>query len=119
MVLDPDLLWLNSPERGIFIDPLEAVAALRAASVAAEAVCLAATDVWDSSTGMERRGPGSFWFPPNQYIRPAAKRPAPESAARRAGGAPARAGPGPPLLDHFHTPIAGHPPPAPRPPNTH
>src|SRR5262249_30746131 len=56
-VLDPDRLWLNSEDRGIFIDPLEAVAELQAAGLPTQPVFMAATDVWDSSSGIESHAP--------------------------------------------------------------
>src|SRR5207302_684804 len=52
-VLTPELLWLNSEERGIFIDPQEAVRALREANLPVDPLCMAATDVWDHGTGFE------------------------------------------------------------------
>ncbi|PWT85295.1 MAG: hypothetical protein C5B56_14265, partial [Proteobacteria bacterium] len=47
-VLDPDLLWLNEEDRGIFIDPVLAVNALGGANLVSEPLYMAATDVWDS-----------------------------------------------------------------------
>ena len=35
-VLDPELLWLNSDDRGIFIDPEEAIAVLKSANLGVE-----------------------------------------------------------------------------------
>jgi UDP-MurNAc hydroxylase len=90
-VLDPDLLWLNSPERGIFIDPLEAVAAVEAADLPSRAVCLAATDVWDSDAGVVPCAPAAFRLPRQTYISDAAARMAPELKARRAAEPPAGA----------------------------
>lgn len=82
-VLDPDLLWLNSPEHGIFIDPEDAVAAVRAANLGVEAVNMAATDVWDSDRGIERQAPDSFRLPREEYIAMAAARYADAIRARK------------------------------------
>lgn len=73
-VLDQELLWLNSPERGIFIDPEEAVTALKAAEVCPKPVSLAATDGWDSKTGIERSAPPNFRLPRAEYIADASVR---------------------------------------------
>jgi hypothetical protein len=73
-VLDPERLWLNSPDRGIFIDPEEGVRALRAADVTAEPVSLVATDRWDSGSGVERQAPPGFRLPREEYIAGAARR---------------------------------------------
>ena len=81
-VLDPDLLWLNSPEDGIFIDPDEAVAAVKA-TVGNDAVNMAATDVWDSETGMHRHAPPAFRLPRHTYIEEASARFAPQIRAAR------------------------------------
>jgi UDP-MurNAc hydroxylase len=89
MVLDPDLLWLNSEERGIFIDPEAAVAALIAAQLPVEPQCMAATDVWDSRSGLERRAPAAFRMPRQEYIRGASERMAAQIRLRRAAEPPA------------------------------
>jgi hypothetical protein len=89
-VLHPDLLWLNSVEDGIFIDPQDAVAAVEGAGLGVPAANLAATDVWDSRTGIERRAPNAFRAPRQEYIHDAAARLAPELEATRAREAPAR-----------------------------
>jgi len=73
-ILDPDLLYLNFKDRGIFIDPEEAVAALNAAQLPIEPLNMAATDVWDSRTGIERRAPAIFRVPRQEYIRAASER---------------------------------------------
>jgi len=83
-VLDPDRLWLNSPARGIFIDPEEAVTALESAGVDSTPVYLAATDVWDSRSGIERRAPAAFRAPRQEYILDAAFRMEPRVRAMRA-----------------------------------
>ncbi len=90
-ILDPDLLWLNSKEHGIFIDPEEAVAAVRAAGLSSEAVNMAATDVWDSERGIERVAPEEFRLPRMEYLERAAARQAPVVRARKDAEAPAKA----------------------------
>jgi UDP-MurNAc hydroxylase len=71
-VLDPDRLWFNSTERGIFIDPRDAVAAMNGGPSAG--LYMAASDVWDSRTGHERRCPGAFLGPRLEYIADASSR---------------------------------------------
>ncbi|HXH25335.1 MAG TPA: MBL fold metallo-hydrolase, partial [Vicinamibacterales bacterium] len=88
-VLDPDLLWLNSAERGIFIDPVEAVDAAAAAGLASPVVYMAATDAWDSRTGIEANAPAAFRLPRDRYIADAAARMAGTIAARKAAEQPA------------------------------
>lgn len=88
-VLDPERLWLNSAERGIFIDPEVAIAALESAGLASEPVYMAATDVWDSQTGIERLAPPEFRMPRDEYIRNAAVRMAPLIRAIHAAEPPA------------------------------
>src|SRR5207248_11290261 len=101
-VLDPDLLWLNTPERGIFIDPEEALAAFREAKLPGEAVNLAATDVWDSRTGIERHAPAAFRLPRQEYIRDAAERFAPQIRARKAAEPPAGRDLGERVFEYFN-----------------
>jgi UDP-MurNAc hydroxylase len=96
-VLHPDLLWLNEEDRGIFIDPVLAVNALRSANLRSEPLYMAATDVWDSQTGFEPRAPQSFREPRRDYLRAAAERMAPSIAAARAAEPPADAD----LHSHF------------------
>ena len=48
------------------------------------AVNMAATDVWDSTTGIERHAPGAFRRPRRDYIREASERLAPQIRAARA-----------------------------------
>ncbi len=88
-VLDPDCLWLNSDDRGIFIDPREAVAALQAAGLPSQPVFMAATDVWDSRSGIETHAPDEFRLPRQEYIQRASERMAPQIRARRAVESPA------------------------------
>lgn len=82
-VLDPELLWLNTEELGIFIDPLVAVNELNAANLTSEPLYMAATDVWDSRTGYEPSAPESFRIPRADYIRSATERFAPRIVAAR------------------------------------
>ena len=109
-VLDPDRLWLNSPERGIFIDPAEAVAALEAAKVPSRPLYLAATDVWDSRTGVELRAPAPFRLPRQEYIRDASERLAPAIRVRREREEPAGADLGERLVSYFNAAVAAQTP---------
>jgi UDP-MurNAc hydroxylase len=83
-VLDPDMLWMNDEERGIFIDPEIAVGELRKANVSSTPVYMAATDVWDSRLGLDYRAPASFRLPRSEYISAASERIAPLIALARA-----------------------------------
>lgn len=83
-VLDPQMLWLNSEERGIFIDPELAVCELRQANLPSDPLHMACTDVWDSDTGFEPHAPSSFRVPRRDYIGAASERMAPSIAAARA-----------------------------------
>jgi UDP-MurNAc hydroxylase len=83
-VLDPDLLWLNSEERGIFIDPDEAVRALAEANLSTQPLHMRATDTWDSDTGFQQNSPASFHSPRVDYIRDASARMKPAIDAKRA-----------------------------------
>jgi UDP-MurNAc hydroxylase len=109
-VLDPERLWLNSPERGIFIDPQEAVAELRKADLGTEPLDLAAGDVWDSRTGVERRAPSCFRLPRQEYIRAASERLAPQIRARQAAEAPAGSDLGCRFVNHFNGLLAAQTP---------
>jgi UDP-MurNAc hydroxylase len=73
-VLDPDLLWLNSDERGIFIDPQEAIGALSKANLGVEPLYMAATDAWSSCSGIKRCAPEVFRAPRRDYVRAASER---------------------------------------------
>ncbi len=110
MVLDPDRLWLNSEERGIFIDPQEAVEVLRQARLPAEPLYMAATDVWDSHSGMEHRAPAAFRVPRQDYIRAASERMAPQIRARQAQERPAESDLGERLVSYFNTTVAAQTP---------
>ena len=105
-VLDPEQLWLNSEDRGIFIDPEEAVAELKAAGLPTEPVYMAATDVWDSRSGIERHAPDEFRRPRQDYIYAASERMAPEIRARRAAEAPAGSDLPERLVQHFNDLVA-------------
>ena len=83
------MLWLNSPEQGIFIDPDEAVAAIREAKLGSVGVNMAATDVWNSRTGFARRAPETFRRPRQEYIQEASQRIAPRIAEAKAAELPA------------------------------
>src|SRR5262249_40936517 len=83
-VLDPKLLWLNSHDRGIFIDPEEAVAILKTAKLGVEPLYMAATDVWNVCSGIEHRAPEGFRVPRQDYIREASQLRAPKICADEA-----------------------------------
>src|SRR5262245_58682104 len=53
-VLDPELLWLNTDDRGIFIDPEEAIAVLKSANLGVEPLYMTVTDIWNACSGIER-----------------------------------------------------------------
>jgi UDP-MurNAc hydroxylase len=109
-VLDPGLLWLNSEDRGIFIDPEEAVAALLAARLPAEPLCMAATDAWDSRSGIERRAPAAFRMPRQDYIRAASERMAAPIRLRREAEPPAGSDLPQRLTEYFNTLVAAQTP---------
>jgi UDP-MurNAc hydroxylase len=88
-VLDPEMLWLNTEERGIFIDPPLAVQAMRDANLASTPLYMAAGDVWDSRTGFEPRAPAAFRMPRQNYIAAASERMAPFIAAAHKAERPA------------------------------
>lgn len=88
-VLAPDMLWLNDEQRGIFIDPSQAVSELKEANVPSEPLYMTVTDVWDSDSGFEAHAPAGLRVPRKDYIRSASQRMAPEIAALRAGEPPA------------------------------
>lgn len=105
-VLDPELLWLNSAERGVFIDPELAVQTARGAGLPAQVVYMRASDAWSSETGFERHAPPALDVPREAYIESAAERYASDVRARRAAEPPA--GPDLPerLTEYFHDRIA-------------
>jgi UDP-MurNAc hydroxylase len=83
-VLDSDLLWLNSEERGIFIDPDEAVRALAEANLSTQPLHMRATDTWDSDAGFQQNSPASFHSSRADYIRDASARMKPAIDSKRA-----------------------------------
>jgi UDP-MurNAc hydroxylase len=109
-VLDPELLWLNTDERGIFVDPELAVAAVREAGLPSEPLYMAASDVWDSRSGFEPHAPAAFRRPRQEYIREASARFAPRIMARRLAEPPAGADLGQRLADYFNTHVAAQTP---------
>jgi UDP-MurNAc hydroxylase len=109
-ILDPDLLWLNSEDRGIFIDPEEAVAALIAAQLPAEPLCMAATDAWDSRSGIERWAPAAFRMPRQDYIHAASERMAAQIRLRRAAEPPAGSDLPQRLTEYFNRLVAAQTP---------
>jgi UDP-MurNAc hydroxylase len=109
-ILDPDCLWLNSEDRSIFIDPEEAVAALKAAQLPTEPLYMAATDVWDNHSGLERRAPAVFRMPRQDYIRAASERMAAQIRLRRAAEPPAGSDLPQRLMAYFNTLVAAQTP---------
>jgi len=109
-VLDPELLWLNTEERGIFVDPELAVAALREAGLPSEPLYMAASDVWDSGSGFEPHAPAAFRRPRHEYIREASSRLAPAIRSRQAAEPPAGADLAQRLADYFNTHVAAQTP---------
>jgi UDP-MurNAc hydroxylase len=83
-VLDPDRIWLNSEERGIFIDPEQAIKALTTTNLPTQALCMAASDVWDSDRGFQVHSPRAFHQPRRDYIRSAIEKMAPRIRSRQA-----------------------------------
>ena len=88
-VLHSDLFYLNSEEKGIFIDPLLAVQAMTDAKLPSEGLYMASTDVWDSVKGFESHAPASFRVPRAEYLREVSARLAPSIQAARAAEPPA------------------------------
>jgi UDP-MurNAc hydroxylase len=109
-ILDPDRLWLNSEDRGIFIDPEEAIAALKAAQLPVEPLYMAATDAWDSRFGIERWAPAAFRMPRQDYIRAASERMAARIRLRRAAEPPAGSDLPQRLMEYFNTLVAAQTP---------
>ena len=83
-VLDPEMLWLNSTDCGIFIDPEEAVRAIEEAKLPTQPLYMAATDTWGSETGYRSNAPTFFKQPRIEYIRDASERMAPAIREKRA-----------------------------------
>lgn len=109
-VLDPEMLWLNSEERGIFIDPEVAIRELHEAKLPSEPLYMAATDVWDSLTGFEPHAPAAFRTPRPSYIHSASQRMAPLIAAARAAEPPANCDLPNLLPEHFNALVAAQTP---------
>lgn len=109
-VLTPDMLWLNTPERGIFVDPEIAVRALREETQCAEPLYMKATDVWDSQSGFAPHAPAAFNKPREEYIREASERMAPKIAAARAAEPPAKSDLSTLLPKHFDDLVAAQTP---------
>ena len=105
-VLDSKRLWLNSPDRSIFIDPDLAVQAIKAAGASAEAVALAATDGWDSAKGIQRQAPDSFRRPRREYIADASCRMESYIAAMREAEPPAGRDLGRLLTQYFENSVS-------------
>jgi UDP-MurNAc hydroxylase len=105
-VLDPDLLWLNSEDRGIFVDPEVAVCELRKANLRSEPLYMAATDVWDARTGFEPNAPASLRRPRKEYIAEATERTARAIAAAHGAEAAAHSEL-PNLLPKFFNALVG------------
>jgi UDP-MurNAc hydroxylase len=109
-VLDPDLLWLNSEDQGIFVDPEEAVRALAAADTGAQPLYMAATDVWDSATGFEPHAPSGFRVPRTEYLQRAAERYATRIRDMRSVEPPAGADLGERLVTYFNEAVRAQTP---------
>jgi UDP-MurNAc hydroxylase len=109
-ILDPDLLWLNSEQRGIFIDPELAVRELRQANLPSVPLYMASTDVWDSVSGFQPQAPASFRIPRSEYIRAASENMASSIAAARAKESPAHHDLPELLPQHFNALVASQTP---------
>ena len=109
-VLDPELLWLNSNESGIFIDPEEAIAVLKDAKLGVEPLCMAATDVWGARSGVERRAPDVFRMARQDYVRGASARMAKQIRADQAAESPAGDDLFKRLVSHFNDLVSAQTP---------
>ena len=109
-VLDPNLLWLNSEEQGIFVDPEEAVRTLCASNLATQPLYMAATDVWDSAKGFQPCAPASFRMPRQQYVEAAAERYANRIRDMRETEAPAGTDLGDRLVAYFNQAVGAQTP---------
>src|SRR5688572_13366181 len=105
-VLDPELLWLNSDDRGIFIDPEEAIAVLKSANLGVQPLYMAATDVWHTCSGIERRAPEHFRIPRQDYLRMASDLMARKIHADQAAQPPAGSDLPERLASYFNTLIS-------------
>jgi UDP-MurNAc hydroxylase len=106
MMLDPDLLPLNFEQRGIFIDPVEAVATLKASNLPVEGLYMKTTDVWDSTAGFEAKAPIIFNVPRRDYVLEASERMAPRIRAQRLAEPRAGNDLGYLLVNHFSSLVA-------------
>lgn len=109
-VLDPDLFWLNSERLGIFIDPRVAVDYLAQVKTPAQGLHMAATDVWTSDAGFQRRAPDAFHGDRHQYLHDAADRLRDEILARRAAERPADSDLGTRLMQFFEDHVSAQSP---------
>jgi UDP-MurNAc hydroxylase len=109
-VLDPELLWLNSDDRGIFIDPAEAMDVLNTANLGVEPLYMTACDIWDSRSGIERRASEVFRMPRQDYIRAVSKRMAPQIRADQAAQSPAGGDLPERLVNHFNALVSAQTP---------
>jgi len=109
-VLDSELLWLNSEERGIFIDPVTAVRELAELKLPALPLYMAASDAWDSETGFEQHSPSMFRQPRAEYVKCAAERMRDAIASSRAAEPPAHAQLGELLVERFNEEVAAQSP---------
>jgi hypothetical protein len=109
-VLDPELLWLNSDDYGIFIDPEEAVAALRSANIGVEPLYMRATDTWDACSGIKCHTPTIFCMPRQDYVRVTSERMAPKIRAAQAAEAPADSDLPERLASHFNALVSAQTP---------
>jgi len=82
-VLDRDRLWLNNAERGIFIDPEEAIRTLMEARLPVQPLYMGITDIWDSSRGFEPHAPSSVRIARDAYIQQASEKMAEAISNRR------------------------------------
>ena len=102
-VLDSSLLWMNQEDRGIFIDPVIAVNALREANLPTHPLYMAVSDGWDSQAGFQPHAPESLRVPREQYLDEAARRMAPVIAAARDAEPPAHPDVNERLRQHFNS----------------
>jgi UDP-MurNAc hydroxylase len=105
-VLAPDLLWMNSDERGIFIDPAVAVRELAAANHSTQPLYMAATDVWDSQIGFEQHSPEVFRMRRCEYIQSAAARLGDSIVSAQAAEPAAASDLGQRIMAHFQETVA-------------
>ena len=109
-VLDSNLLWLNSEEQGIFVDPEEAVRALCVAKLPTQPLYMAATDVWDSENGFQPCAPATFRMPRQEYLQAAALRYAGHLQERRDAERPAGSDLGDRLTAYFNEAVGAQTP---------